>query len=160
MLHWHYWKAGLLPSGERSSPRFIWMANKETDRLTSYPTTLIKSAGTQTKLALRIARRYGCVPESTLPMNGKLSSLSTAARLERRRLRLRLRRLRRQRRHGGIRCGTVVVQDRYQRVVQPFEWVHPRRPARLLSRLDASDTLKLLAVALAWLAQEPRTVAP
>ena len=55
VLHWHYWKAGLLPPGERPSPRFIWMANKETDRLTSYPTTFIESAGTQTKPALRIA---------------------------------------------------------------------------------------------------------
>ena len=79
VLHWHYWKAGLLAPGERPSPRFIWMANKETDRITSYPTTFIESAGTQTKRALRIARRYGCVPESTLPMSGRLSPLSTAA---------------------------------------------------------------------------------
>ncbi len=62
--------AGLLPPGERPSPRFTWMGNKETDRLTSFPTTFIESAGTQTKLALRIARRYGCVLESTLPMSG------------------------------------------------------------------------------------------
>ena len=55
------------------------MADKETDRLTSYATTFIESAGTQTKLALRIARHYGCVLESTLPMSGKLSSLSTGA---------------------------------------------------------------------------------
>ena len=79
VLHWHYGKAGLLASGERPSPRFIWMANKETDRIRSYPTTFIESAGTQTKRALRIARRYGCVLESTLPMSGRLSSLSTAA---------------------------------------------------------------------------------
>ena len=79
VLHWHYWKAGLLAPGERPSPRFIWMANKETDRITSYPTTFIESAGTQTKRALRIARRYGCVLESTLPMSGRLSPLSTAA---------------------------------------------------------------------------------
>ena len=79
VLHWHYGKAGLLAPGERPSPRFIWMANKETDRITSYPTTFIESAGTQTKRALRIARRYGCVLESTLPMSGRLSPLSTAA---------------------------------------------------------------------------------
>ena len=65
--------------GERPSPRFIWMANKETDRIRSYPTSFIESAGTQTKRALRIARRYGCVLESTLPMSGRLSPLSTAA---------------------------------------------------------------------------------
>ena len=79
VLHWHYRQAGLLPSGERPSPRFVWMANKETDLLTSFPTTFIESAGTQIKLALRVARRYGCVLESTLPMRGALSSLSTEA---------------------------------------------------------------------------------
>ena len=60
-------------------PRFIWMANKETDLLTSFPTTFIESAGTQIKLALQVARKYGCVLESTLPMDGTLSSLSTEA---------------------------------------------------------------------------------
>ena len=79
VLHWHYRQAGLLAEGERPSPRFIWMANKETDLLTSFPTTFIESAGTQIKLALRVARRYGCVLESTLPMDGTLSSLSTEA---------------------------------------------------------------------------------
>ena len=79
VLHWHYREAGLLAPGERPSPRFIWMANKETDRIRSYLTSFIESAGTQTKLALRVARRYGCVLESTLPMSGRLSPLSTAA---------------------------------------------------------------------------------
>ena len=79
VLHWHYWKAGLLAPGERPSPRFIWMANKETDRLNDYPTTFIESAGTQTKLALRVARRYGCVPDSVLPMDGALSPMRAAA---------------------------------------------------------------------------------
>ena len=79
VLHWHYWKAGLLPPGERPSPRFIWMANKETDRLTDYPTTFIESAGTQTKRALRVARRYGCVLDSALPMDGGLSPLRATA---------------------------------------------------------------------------------
>ena len=56
VLHWHYRQAGLLAEGERPSPRFIWMANKETELLTSFPTTFIESAGTQIKLALRVAR--------------------------------------------------------------------------------------------------------
>ena len=79
VLHWHYLQAGLLAGDERPSPRFLWMANKETDHLVSYPTTFIESAGTQTKLALGVARRYGCVLESTLPMSGELSALSVAA---------------------------------------------------------------------------------
>ena len=48
VLHWHYRQAHLLRGDQRPSPRFIWMANKETDRLTSYPTTFIESAGMQT----------------------------------------------------------------------------------------------------------------
>ena len=79
VLYWHYRKAGLLAPGERPSPRFIWMANKETDRLTDFPTTFIESAGTQTKRALRVARRYGCVPDGLLPMDGRLSPLPAAA---------------------------------------------------------------------------------
>ena len=77
VLHWHYRKAGLLSGNQRPSPRFIWMANKETDDFNAYPTTFIETAGTKTKLALRIARNYGCVLESTLPMNGRLSPLET-----------------------------------------------------------------------------------
>ena len=53
VLHWHYQQAGLLVEGERPSRRFIWMANKETDPLTSFPTTFIESAGMQIKLRLR-----------------------------------------------------------------------------------------------------------
>jgi hypothetical protein len=55
------------------------MANKETDEITSYPTTFIETTGTQTKLALNVARKYGCVLEKDLPMSGRLSSLSQAA---------------------------------------------------------------------------------
>ena len=54
------------------------MANKETDEITSYPTTFIETAGTQTKLALRVARNYGSVLEQDLPMEGALSPLKAA----------------------------------------------------------------------------------
>lgn len=79
VLRWHYVTAGLLQKSQKPSARFIWMANKETDQITSYPTTFIEQSGTQTKLALNIARKFGCVFEEDLPMNGKLSSLSRAA---------------------------------------------------------------------------------
>jgi hypothetical protein len=55
------------------------MANKETDEITSYPTTFIETAGTQTKLALNVARNYGCVIDTVLPMNGKLSMMRSAS---------------------------------------------------------------------------------
>ncbi|WP_136806823.1 C1 family peptidase [Desulfosediminicola flagellatus] len=75
VLRWHYVTKGKMAETEEPSPRFIWMANKETDDLTRYPTTFIENAGTSTKLALRIAQKYGCVPEHMLSMNGSLSKL-------------------------------------------------------------------------------------
>jgi len=65
-------KSGKIRKDELISPRFIWMANKEVDDLTDYPTTFIETAGTQTKTALRIARNFGAVTEEILPMNGRL----------------------------------------------------------------------------------------
>ncbi len=83
LLRWLYAKHGLIKknnkASNRPSARFIWMANKETDQLINYPTTFIETAGTQTKLALKVVRKYGCVMENVLPMSGKLSNLSSAA---------------------------------------------------------------------------------
>ncbi len=72
VLRWHYAKKELITEGTEVSPRFIWMANKETDTFTSYPSTFIESVGTQTKLALAIARKFGCALEEDLPMEGPL----------------------------------------------------------------------------------------
>ena len=51
------------------------MADKETDELTSYPTTFLEKSGTQVKLALKVARTYGCVTDADLPMTGELSMM-------------------------------------------------------------------------------------
>lgn len=75
VLRWQYVKNKMMSTTERPSPRFIWMANKETDDFTRYPTTFIERAGTSTKLALGIAQKFGCVPERMLPMKGPLSQL-------------------------------------------------------------------------------------
>lgn len=79
VLRWHYVKADKIQKSTLPSARFIWMANKETDEITRYPTTFLESAGTQTKLALNVARKYGCVLEEDLPMEGELSSMRRAA---------------------------------------------------------------------------------
>jgi len=79
VLRWHYAKAKMIKKTNQPSARFIWMANKETDEITSYPTTFLEKTGTQTKLALGIARRYGCVLERDLPMKGKLAMMTRAA---------------------------------------------------------------------------------
>lgn len=75
VLRWLYTKKAIIKKTDRPSPRFIWMANKETDDLTRYPTTFLEPAGTTTKSALSIAQRYGCVLEHMLPMTGRLSPL-------------------------------------------------------------------------------------
>ncbi|MEM6699597.1 MAG: C1 family peptidase [Bacteroidota bacterium] len=77
LLRWQYVQKEMMSKSELPSPRFIWMANKETDDLTRYPTSFIEPAGTSTKLALRVAQKYGCVTERMLPMEGKMSPLSS-----------------------------------------------------------------------------------
>lgn len=67
VLRWHFVKAGRLTQTEALSPRFEWMAAKETDEFTSRPSTFIESEGTSLKSALDVARRYGAVRDSLLP---------------------------------------------------------------------------------------------
>jgi C1A family cysteine protease len=67
VLRWHFVKAGLLAQSTALSPRYLWMASKETDPDHDRPTTFIESAGTTIKAALDVARKYGVVRETTLP---------------------------------------------------------------------------------------------
>ncbi|MGH2847964.1 MAG: C1 family peptidase [Thermoleophilaceae bacterium] len=73
VLRWHFVKSGRLKQRERLSPRFTWMASKETDQFISQPTTFIEVAGTSLKSALDVSRKYGAVREQVLPFaSGKL----------------------------------------------------------------------------------------
>jgi hypothetical protein len=67
VLRWHFVKAHKLDQNAMLSPRFIWMAAKETDEFTSRPTTFIESDGTSLKAALNVAQNYGAIPDSMLP---------------------------------------------------------------------------------------------
>jgi hypothetical protein len=67
VLRWHFVKTGRLKTDELLSPRFIWMAAKETDEFITQPTTFIEEDGTSLKAALDIARKYGAVPDDVLP---------------------------------------------------------------------------------------------
>jgi len=67
VVRWHFVKANRLPRPQRLSPRFVWMASKETDTFVSQPTTFIESEGTSLKAALDIARNFGAVHDSVLP---------------------------------------------------------------------------------------------
>jgi C1A family cysteine protease len=59
--------ANRLPQNAKLSPRFTWMASKETDTLVSRPETMIEGAGTTLKAAMDILRNFGAVPEPLLP---------------------------------------------------------------------------------------------
>jgi hypothetical protein len=73
VIRWHFVKAGFLRKDERLSPRFVWMASKETDDFISQPTTFIESSGTTIKCALDVARKFGTVRDGVLPFDsGKL----------------------------------------------------------------------------------------
>ena len=72
VLRWHFVKAGRLAKTQMLSPRFQWMAAKETDQETSQPTTFIETAGTWLKAALDVSKKYGAVPLKMLPFDPDL----------------------------------------------------------------------------------------
>jgi C1A family cysteine protease len=69
VVRWHMVKAGKLAKDKLLSPRHVWMASKETDRLTTHPETFLEEAGTMIKAAVKVARRSGVALESDLPFH-------------------------------------------------------------------------------------------
>ncbi len=69
VARYHFVKAGKLAQPGRLSPRFTWMASKETDTLVSRPETFIEITGTTIKAAMDILRKFGAVPEAMLPFH-------------------------------------------------------------------------------------------
>jgi hypothetical protein len=69
VLRWHFVKLGKVEPKQPLSPRFIWMASKETDEFVMRPTTFIETDGTSLKAALDIARKFGAVRDSVLPFS-------------------------------------------------------------------------------------------
>jgi hypothetical protein len=67
VLRWHFVKSGRITETTPLSPRFIWMASKETDPFLSRPSTFIETEGTSLKAALDIARKFGAVRDTVLP---------------------------------------------------------------------------------------------
>ncbi len=73
VLRWHFVTAGRIPQTAPLSPRFVWMASKETDPFITRPTGFIETEGTSLKAALDIARKFGVVRDSVLPFgSGRL----------------------------------------------------------------------------------------
>ncbi len=69
VMRYHLVTAGRLPKDGMVSPRFTWMASKETDEFVSRPETFIEEAGTSLKAAMDICRKYGAVLEAVLPFH-------------------------------------------------------------------------------------------
>ena len=69
VLRYHMVQAGKLGQSEPLSPRFVWMASKETDEYTTLPESFIEGAGTSLKSAMDIARKRGVVTDKVLPFH-------------------------------------------------------------------------------------------
>jgi C1A family cysteine protease len=67
VMRYHLVAAGKLGKTELLSPRFTWMASKETDEYVTRPETFIEGAGTSLKAAMDICRKYGVVTDALLP---------------------------------------------------------------------------------------------
>jgi hypothetical protein len=61
--------AGKLTESQLLSPRYIWMASKETDTITTRPETFIEQAGTTIKAAMDVSRKYGVASMDDLPFH-------------------------------------------------------------------------------------------
>lgn len=69
VMRYHLVKAGKLGQKDLLSPRYTWMASKETDEFVTRPETFIEGAGTSLKAAMDICRKFGVVLDKLLPFN-------------------------------------------------------------------------------------------
>jgi hypothetical protein len=69
VLRWHFVQANRLTTTQPLSPRYVWMAAKETDAFVSRPTTFLEKDGTSLKAALDVTRKFGVVLDATLPFS-------------------------------------------------------------------------------------------
>lgn len=69
VVRYHMVAANRLAKNAQLSPRYVWMASKETDQFTQRPETFIEEAGTSLKAAVDICRKYGVATMAQLPFN-------------------------------------------------------------------------------------------
>ena len=69
VARYHMVKANKLGQAVMLSPRYTWMASKETDSLIARPETFIEEAGTMLKAAVAVLKKYGAPPDSMLPFH-------------------------------------------------------------------------------------------
>lgn len=69
VVRWHLTKAGRIAEDQRLSPRYVWMASKETDRLTTRPESFLEEAGTMLKSAVKVVKKHGAALDADLPFH-------------------------------------------------------------------------------------------
>jgi len=69
VTRYHMTKAAKITQQQLLSPRYIWMASKETDANTTRPESFIEGAGTTLKAAVDVARKYGVALMDDLPFH-------------------------------------------------------------------------------------------
>jgi C1A family cysteine protease len=69
VVRFHMTQAGRIGQKVLLSPRYVWMASKETDTITARPESFIEGAGTTLKAAVDVARKYGVALMTDLPFH-------------------------------------------------------------------------------------------
>ena len=66
---YHMQQASKITTMQLLSARYVWMASKETDTITTRPESFVEGAGTTLKAAVEIGRKYGLALEAELPFH-------------------------------------------------------------------------------------------
>jgi len=66
VVRYHMVQLNKLGNKDLLSPRYVWMASKETDDNKVRPESFVEEAGTSLKTAMDVSRKYGIVPMSLL----------------------------------------------------------------------------------------------
>jgi C1A family cysteine protease len=69
VVRYHMVQARKLKKTEQLSPRYIWMASKETDEFVQRPESFVEEAGTSLKAAMDVCRKFGAATMATLPFH-------------------------------------------------------------------------------------------
>ena len=67
VVRYHMVAAGKLKKSQMLSPRYVWMASKETDEYTLRPESFVEEAGTSLKGAMDVCRKFGVATLALLP---------------------------------------------------------------------------------------------
>src|SRR5882724_7042793 len=69
VMRYHLAQSGKIGQNVLVSPRYTWMASKETDEFVNRPECFVEEAGTSLKAAMDICRKYGVALEADLPFH-------------------------------------------------------------------------------------------